>query len=686
MSATSQEIHQIAQQYDQEEAFEVGRQKVRQWLPTEAAVNYDYERLEALAKSLHSDEARVAFYWFAYFTARMKIEQSYDFLQAFQLFDLGSAVLDQIAAAEALPEKCDRLQQKLMVRLVKIDRGIHNNDFKETVDSCNELLQMLEAYPACQTRFSAEYHYLVLMRVIAQLLMKRDAGEDSVEEWLQVRAQLETLYHEYDAKGLTIISSILQAFLMALPVWQQAGENRLQVTRGRALITFYATLNSLQTEGLAAALNHDSKRQALMQALHAEAFYEPEPPDILSDLSFHTQFHVWQFDLPEVHLPQFRHKGLHGALQLRVNSLGLLQLTMEVPIEGWDVNALRHLMNLPLENALDEPVQWQGLEVHYLREVAQTIFDRFDHWLDQNKEQACLVHSVSHDVNFTLLVEAAQDKQHALLTPEQFYAHPDWNGLKVPPREVRSVYENWRMQTAHKGVQNVALDLYHHQDWVQADGHYALIVQLDQPTWVTEQAVENVQVVTGLRYFMKQTGEVLFANINQIQKAFNDETEVQEASPRALRQQEKIYRQRIQRLHRIGIEIKSLLQLLDNGGLMRFPDHGRFVSVLMQTTGVVEQRSRMQQLLKESQEMTRYLRLQISQALEALEARSKARFEGTVAFLGALISVSALSDVFQTFEAAGIQISGWVQLEWMLGLMVFLGVYFSLEALIRKFR
>ena len=106
----------------------------------------------------------------------------------------------------------------------------------------------------------------------------------------------------------------------------------------------------------------------------------------------------------------------------------------------------------------------------------------------------------------------------------------------------------------------------------------------------------------------------------------------------------------------------------------------------MQTTGAVEQRSRMQQLLKESQEMTPYLRLQISQALEALEARSKARFEGTVAFLGALISVSALSDLFQTFKAAGIQISGWVQLEWMLGLMVFLGVYFSLEALIRKFR
>jgi len=159
-----------------------------------------------------------------------------------------------------------------------------------------------------------------------------------------------------------------------------------------------------------------------------------------------------------------------------------------------------------------------------------------------------------------------------------------------------------------------------------------------------------------------------------------------EKSARELRKQESVYRQRIRRLYQIGVEIKSLLQLLDNGGLMRFPDHGRFVNALLEVTGVNRQRERLQRVLQESQEITRYLRLQISQALEALENKSKARFDGTVAFLGALISVSALSDIFQAFQAAGIEIDSKVQLEWILGLMGLLVVYFSLEALIRKFR
>jgi len=173
----------------------------------------------------------------------------YDFLQAFHLFDLGSEVLAQVESSCAKLADCDWLMQNLMVRFVDIDRGIHNNDFAYTVDTCNRLLQTLEAYPACKARLMVESQYLVLMREIAQLMVNRDAGNDSVEDWAQVRSQLQSLYQEYKAKGLTIHSSILQAFLMALPSWQQAGDNRLQVTRGRAIATFYATLTVCKLKG-----------------------------------------------------------------------------------------------------------------------------------------------------------------------------------------------------------------------------------------------------------------------------------------------------------------------------------------------------------------------------------------------------------------------------------------------------
>ena len=685
-----EQIAHLAKQYDADEAFETGRQRLRQWLPTKAVENYDLAGLQALSSQLDSQAARLAFYWFAYFTARIKIEQSYDFLQAFELLDLGQRILQSMAQPEAVVSECDQLYAYLMVQLVDIDRGIHNNDFLYAMQAAQRLLDKIDAHPDCQAAVATEKAYLQVMYAVAELLHLRDVGQDSPEQWQQVHHALQRAFDEMSATGLDIYASLLQAFLMAFPTWQQAGSNRLRVTRGRGVATYYATLDTMQTKGLLEALNDRARRQVLMRALGSETFYEPEPPDILSDISFQSQFHIWQFELPSIELPDFRGAGLAFDVTLRINSLGVLQLFLEVDIADMGVNALRHLMNLPSENAIDETVVWHHpdatVKVHYLREMAEQIFVAFDDWLDQNVTSDCLVRSVGTDVNMLLLVEAAADNEHTLLTPDAFYAHPDWKGLKVPPREVRSVYENWRMQQPHDGVKNLAKDLYHQTDWVQADGHYALIVQLDQPTWVTEQAVENVQVVTSLRYFMKQMGEMLFATVQRIERSYQDGEAVQHQPSKVLRALAQEMREKIEKLHEIELEVKTLLQLLDGEGLMRFPDHGRFVNQLVESTGVQTQRHRLQAILRESRSVTQYLKQQIDQALEQLKQRSRARFDGAVGFLGALISVSALSDIFSAMNAAGFDLGGMVQLEWMLGLMLAIAVYFVIEALIRKFK
>lgn len=686
------DINVLAVQYDEEEAFEAGRQVLFSLLPAEAGEAITFELLREVEPKIVEDQQRLAAFWAAYFTARLKIEQSYDFLQAFELYEWGAEQLAKIQQKAMLPHPCVQLRTRLNVHLVNIDRGLHNNDFPQVVETCDQLLALLESNAECKADLQTERDYVLVMRQVAQLLADRDAqGVLPETRWHEVKEALWQAYQKMQSKGLAIYSSILQSLWMALPVWQEAQGSRLWVTRGRFVTTYYATLNSMNAEGLVAALTDKQRIQELIDILGASAFYEPEPPDILSELSFKNQFHIWAMDLPEVVLADFREQGLTLQASVRLNSLGLMQLHFSTDLEGWDVNALRHLMNLPLENALDEAVQWQEMSCRYLREVAQTVLQRIDDWLDHNHAVYSLIFDVSSDINSTLLIEEAQTRQAGeveapLLTPEQFYAHADWRGLMIPPREVRSVYENWRMQTPHPGVENIATDLYHAQDWVQADGTYALIVQLDQPTWVTEQALENVQVVTGLRYFMKQLGEMLFENIRQIQLAYHDDEAVQEKSANELKQQEAEYRAKIQKLHRLGLDVKSLLQLLDTGRLMRFPDHGRFVQRLFEAVGVVNERQQLQKIFAESQENTRYLRQQIGNALEQLREQSRQRFDTVVGIFGILLSVSALADLFGLFGNAGYEIDGMTQLWTVFGTMGLIIFYFVVETIIRRLK
>ncbi|MEA3405858.1 MAG: hypothetical protein U9R28_09000, partial [Pseudomonadota bacterium] len=273
-----------------------------------------------------------------------------------------------------------------------------------------------------------------------------------------------------------------------------------------------------------------------------------------------------------------------------------------------------------------------------------------------------------------------------MLTFTEAQNHPDWIGIKIPPREVRSTFENWRVQIPHTGIKNIALDLYHTDDWVQADGSYAVIVQLDQPSWVTDQALENVQVATGARFYMKQLGKMLFDNVRVIQLEYHDDEDIDNKSRFELREQEREYRRRVKQLHLLNLEVRDLLHLMDTGGLMRFPDHGRFVQQLFDAVGVDDERSALQATMKESQETTRFLRVQISNALDKLSEKSSQRFDAVVGFMGILLSVTAFSDMFDIIEETGTEIPAIVEMEVVFGAMILIVLYFSIEAIIRRLK
>lgn len=677
------DINQVSIEFDQKEEFEVGRQALVEILQCNLQLN-DQTQFNDMANNLITDQQKLAGFWFAYFTARLKIEQSYDFLLAFEIYGWGAALLEKMQEQSLRPSQCIELRTHIAVMAVEEDRGMHNNHFSNTHRACEEALQLIEKNPNCRAELQKKIAYIEAVKAMSDVLVRRDKGEViTADEWNALQTIMRTAYEK--TRDLKVYSSVLKSYLISIDYLREAPTNKLIIEDGRLVSSYYATINSMQVDCLIDALSNDSLRARLISDLKANAFYEPEPPDILSDMSETGQFHIWQFDLPEVKLPAFRDSGISYELNLRFNSLGLLQLKFELELQGADVNCVRHLTNLPLENALDETIKWGEKNYHYLRELADDVFSDVERWFGGNSS---LIYSTSEHVSSTLLIETLGDQARPgkLLNFAEVQSHPDWIGLKVPPREVRSTFENWRVQKPHTGIKNIATDLYHADDWVQADGSYALIVQLDQPSWVTEQALENVQVATGARYYMKQLGKMLFDNVRNIQLEYHDDEDIDDKSRYELRNQEKEYRRRVKQLHLLNLEVRDLLHLMDTGGLMRFPDHGRFVQQLFDAAGVNQERKSLQETMKESQETTRFLRMQISNALDQLKEKSSQRFDAVVGFMGILLSVTAFSDMFDILEETGMNIPAIVEVEVVFGAMILIVLYFSIEAIIRRFK
>ncbi len=185
---------------------------------------------------------------------------------------------------------------------------------------------------------------------------------------------------------------------------------------------------------------------------------------------------------------------------------------------------------------------------------------------------------------------------------------------------------------------------------------------------------------------MQQLGKMLFTNVRKIQSEYHDDEDIHSKSGKELRKQESTYSKQVKQLHLLNLEVSDLLYLMDSGTLMRFPDHGRFVQKLFEAVGVDQQRSSLQETMKESQETTHFLRVQISIALDKLKEKSSQRFDAVIGFIGILLSVSALKDIFYFVEEAGTSIPALIEAEIVFGSMLIIILYFSITAVFRRFR
>ncbi|MDR9498431.1 MAG: hypothetical protein RI556_04580 [Hydrogenovibrio sp.] len=677
-------VNELGQCLDQDEAFEVGREQMQARLQAlGCSVDSAHQRpqVEQMANLSGSDEALVAAYWLAYFGARLKIEQSYDFIDAKALFAWGEQCLAKVSDAALRPQDCVCLHHQLAVASVDVDRGMHNNAFAQCADACREQLSWLAETAACQSQLSAWQAYLQAMLVLSETLQRRDQGQGVSEaDWDQVESDLYQAWLKN--RSQRVFASMLRAHWASVATLRQPSTDKLVIHSGQWSTAFYATLNALSVDCLSGFLQDAPKRLLLEQALGAEAFYQPEPADVLSDLSLSDPFRLWQFDLPSVRVSDFRGDALTLALSVRLNNLGSVQCLLQTDLDGMDVNALRHLNNLPLENAVDERMQWRDHAYAYLREIADEVFAMIRDWLGH--AQALQANTSEHVATSVLIEQFCTLQSQRPLSFAQAQAHGDWQGLTTPPREVRSHFENWRLQQPHAGVGNLGADLYHQHNWVQADGHFALLVMLDQPSWVTDQALENVQVATSARYYFQQLHQLLFERLQRYQARPFDDSSLSDVRPSQLRAQADAYRAQIRQLHDLNQEVKKLVHLMDSGGLMRFPDHNRFIQTLFQAVGVNAQQTRLQAILAESRETIGWLQERVHLAVDKIQQQASERMNLVMGVVGVLLSVSALSDLFGMLKGSGVSLPPFLEIEITVGLMALIIVYFLVETLLQR--
>jgi hypothetical protein len=169
------EINQLAINFDADEDFEVGRQALVEFIPCILHFK-DTSQFPRMAQSLKSDEQKLAAFWFAYFTARLKIEQSYDFTLANQCFDWGVEQLDAMQNQALRPANCVLLKAQIAVMLVDEDRGMHNNHFYHTQQSCEKALALIAEQTECQAELEYEISYIEAILALSKLLAKRDSA------------------------------------------------------------------------------------------------------------------------------------------------------------------------------------------------------------------------------------------------------------------------------------------------------------------------------------------------------------------------------------------------------------------------------------------------------------------------------------------------------------------------------
>lgn len=633
-----------------------------------------------------------------YSYARHEVEESNWYLHAETL------VRSSITALNTLPN-CGItkvLQQfaAIQIDICYIDRGIYTSQdwlisdaasnieahlaaAKEVTEQFSELEQQFYT-EHLNAEFSAYQCFNDGVSIVADLYAIR-WGDPAVltEQMVKLRPKFVEAVSALTAADKYIMSTDLEALWPPLTFFsenRQAGSGELYVERGSISISYFANVNHLITRELRQTLSHIVASPPAVHPLYfADWGAESPQSNMLNDIwaGIAKDFEdIYSWQLPNLRMP-FRNrnannKQLNFDVELIYYPMGIFALNLKAPLDDTSASGVRHAMSLGTPFAMDQDMRWHEQQVGLLEDFAQQRFSelatllntQYPHY-QQDVEDLLIFNPSENRFVSTLLdrvVERINGQDHSV-TAKSLKSHFAYPAFVLPQRELRSAVDDWCLRTVTSEQHNLNQDCYNHDEFVFTNHHECVLGLLQQPNWVLEQSAEMMEVAAAVNNLFHLTNKLLDkqlrVNLEQAVPSLKDK----DISAAKLRAHVKKLTDEGDCLKQFTNDAHWLLDLINAGSMMTFPDHTRMIQKVFHYMDFEKLHTRTQETLDKIHYRQKEIISETAKLYDKLRTRNSKRFTRILSGSMALISIGALKDIFDILNGSkmGFVISGPLQ-------------------------
>lgn len=568
----------------------------------------------------------------------------------------------------------------LQAAILKIDRGIYTsyatsmksaaqelkkktesllNIFEQTnsnsTDNCYEIMKknLVE-------KVEEDNIYANAILIVAELYFNRwNLGNDAKMKLSRVQDTVADL----NSRGNKRLSSDLAPHIHVIKRFQQRckDQGKLSVKNGEVAFYYYATLNYRVhkefNDLLLKTTQGDSELLAKVnKLLESTSIIAEEMSDIWSGFNSIEFINTYKLIFNNIKIDHFRNlENLEADVELKYYTMGIFELKISFSVDNMSLSALRHLQSLGTPFALDEHIVEDSSEVNYelFIEYVNTKFQKLNNNIIQLLEgkadvallpdkQALTYNSEQNRfvlMRINNIVENFTDKV-VTLHSQDFKKHCQYKALVMPVREVRSAIDNWIMYDSQVVDKNLASIRYNESEWASVDPYHGTIALLEQPVWVFDQAIESVEVAVAVLNLLKLSNVQATIQLKNIAKT------------KELEDMKSTLEAEIEQLDEFKAHLINLLETVEAGSMMTYPDHTIFMEEIFHVIALKRQKSKAVALQQR-------LRDQRAKSMEIIDKINKAETYSQQKVIKLLVSIASvffalgsLTDIFGLWDHA----------------------------------
>ena len=572
----------------------------------------------------------------------------------------------------------------------------------DIVDDSHECYGILTDNLVSKVEEDKIYAYAIM--VVADLYLDRWKTTPDLDIKL---ALVQSAVEKLESAGNERLASDLAPHIHVIKRFEdrRAKEGKLFIKNGEVAFYYYASLDYRIREELNASLKiasdgDNALSKKLEEILGSMAMISEEMSDIWSGFSSLEFVDTYKFVFNNLKILKFREiENFEAAVELKYYTMGVFELKVGFCIdkeyllqdkEGMSLSALRHLQTLGTPFALDEVMKVEEVNESYayISEYADAKFAQLQEdiliLLAGHKDLALLPEKKALTFNteqnrFTVtrvnqIVESFGEYSQRLRSSE-FKNHFQYKALVMPVREVRSAIDNWIMYDSSVIDENLAGIRYNESEWLSLNLHSCMVGLLEQPVWVFDQAIESAEVALAVYNLLNLSNTQASTQLSNIKKA----KEVVDSKLRAkeLGQLKEKVEAEIDQLDEFKVHMSNLLETVEAGSMMTYPDHTIFMEKVFDTIALERQTKKSQKLqmaLKDSRSKSMEL---IKKINDAVVYSQQKMIKLVVSIASVFIALGSLVDMFQlwsdstTIKSMGLDdASGDMKLEFVLVLAI----------------